>query len=82
MAELNLTGQEDLVDDIWDMLIVLNQAMLTSGRKEIWQKIDFEKRKTWINSDKDPVMNMLYNLYKKLYKNYFGPSFYSQKEFE
>ncbi|MCP3683578.1 MAG: hypothetical protein GY861_12895 [bacterium] len=60
-------------------MVKLNQHM--QDDKDIWQKIPYEKKKDIIDNNRDPLMGMLFLLYKKLYKNWFGPGLYDQKEF-
>lgn len=82
MATLTLNNQQDLVDNIMPKIQLLNQSMENSGRKEIWKKIGREKRSKWVSSGRDPIMTLLYTIYRNLYHNYFGPKLFNQAEFE
>jgi len=57
MTTLNLTGQQDLADDILPQLTAFVQALVE--RKPIWEKLSPEKRVRWVESDKDPIMALL-----------------------
>ncbi len=70
MATLNLTGQNAERTTIAPKLLRLKQ--LLDERKVIWSKIPVEKKKKWIKSEKDPVMNLAWDIYKYLDKNFFG----------
>lgn len=70
MATLNLTGQQDIKNDIAPKLLQLKQAM--EARKDIWDKLSIEKKKKWITSGKDPVMNISWDVYNYLRNKFFG----------
>lgn len=70
MAELNLTNQETIKEIIAPKLLQLKQTM--DARKEIWDKLPIEKKKKWIASGKDPIMNIAWDVYKYLRNNFFG----------
>jgi len=40
-------------------------------RKQIWDRISFEKKKQWIVSDKDPIMTLAWQTYRYLRDNFF-----------
>jgi hypothetical protein len=80
MAIFNPVQRQETKDQIWPTMLQLNQYI--QDDKTIWQKIPYEKRKSIIDDNRDPIMSMLFLFYKKLHNNWFGPKFYDQKEFE
>jgi len=66
---LNLTDQETEKAAIAPKLLKLKQ--LLDERKLIWDKLPDEKRKKWIQSGKDPVLDIAWDMYKYLHKNFF-----------
>jgi len=70
MATLNLTGQNLERADIAPKLLKLKNLM--DQRLPIWQKIPREKKKKWVQSDKDPIMGIAWDVYKYLNNNFFG----------
>ena len=72
MADLNLTGQNAEKADIAPKLVKLKNMMLE--RKPIWDKIPDAKKKAWILSNKDPIMEIAWDVYKWLRKNFFEDS--------
>ena len=74
MADLNLTGQNIEYSTIAPKLLRLKQLM--DERKVIWAKIPVAKRKLWVTSEKDPIMNVAYDVFKYLENNFFGEGYY------
>jgi len=75
MTTLNLSGQDLERDDIVPKLLKLKT--LLDDRKEIWQRISVAKRKLWVTSEKDPIMDIAYDIHKYLDNNFFGEDYYS-----
>jgi hypothetical protein len=73
MTQLNLTNQQAAVDQIQPYINALKNRML--DRKELWDKINIQKRKQWVLSDKDPIMSLAWSIYKWLDTNFFGDEF-------
>lgn len=75
MTTLNLTGQEDAKDEIWPKLVQLWGLML--DRQQMWNKIPEAKRQAWITTSptKDPIMDIAFDVYKKLNNNFFSAQF-------
>lgn len=75
MTVLNLTGQQTARDQIWPYLVQLWGLM--QDRQVMWNKISETKRQTWINlaPTDDPIMDIAFDIYKKLNNNFFGPKF-------
>ena len=69
MATINLSGQELEKQDIRPKLLKLKQLM--DQRKVVWSRIDDDKKKKWVRSDKDPVMSLAWDIYKYLKNNFF-----------
>lgn len=67
--KLDIKNQEQTKDKIKTEIDNLISSLEKRG--EIWDKIPIDKKKIWINSNKDPIMSMSWDLYKKLNK-YFG----------
>lgn len=70
MATLNLSNQETAKNNISPKLLQLKQSMDT--RKDIWDKLPIEKKKKWVTSGKDPIMNIAWDVYKYLRNNFFN----------
>ena len=70
MATLNLSGQNLERADIAPKLLRLKNLM--EQRKPLWQKASYDKRKKWVQSDKDPIMGIAWDVYKYLRDNFFG----------
>lgn len=70
MSQLNLTGQQDVHNLIAPKIQELKNVM--DARKNIWNKLPIEKKKKWVISGKDPIMNIAWNVYKYLRNNFFG----------
>ena len=69
MSKLDLSNQETTKNNIAPKLLQLKQQM--DARKDIWNKLPIEKKKKWITSEKDPVMNIAWDVYKYLRNNFF-----------
>ena len=78
MADLNLTGQNLERADIAPKLLKLKNCL--DERKVIWQKIPVEKRKLWVTSEKDPIMDISWDIFKYLRNNFFGEDYYNDSE--
>lgn len=74
MTILNLSGQGLERDDIAPKLQKLKNWM--DQRKPIWDKLTPEQRKAWVDSDKDPVMSLAWDIFKYLRDNFFGERYY------
>lgn len=60
MADLNLIDQETYKTQIQPKLLLLKQQLdLRSG---IWAKVSREKKKAWIQSGKDPIMTIAFQM--------------------
>lgn len=75
MATLNLTGQAIAKDEIWPKLVQLWGLM--QDRKSVWDKIPSNKREAWVEnaSTNDPIMDIAFDIYKKLHNQFFGTKF-------
>jgi len=69
MAELNLTTQATAGAAIRTRIIQLKT--LLEQRKPFWDRMPIEKKRAWIVSDKDPVMNLAWDIFKYLNNNFF-----------
>ncbi len=74
MADLVLTGQGIERADIAPKLLKMKN--LLDQRKVIWQKIPPEKRKVWVTSEKDPIMDIAWDIWTYLRANFFGEDYY------
>jgi len=74
MADLRLAGQSVERDDVQPKLIKLKNLM--NQRKTIWQKLPFAKRKAWVTSEKDPIIDIAWDIYNYLDTNFFGEQYY------
>lgn len=70
MANLNLSNQKAVRDTIAPYLQTMKDKL--NERKPIWDKLSDEKKKTWIQSDKDPIMTLAWQIYLFLRDNFFG----------
>jgi len=70
MANIKFTGQDIESSSIQPKLLKLKTLM--DERKEIWHKISFDKRKVWVTSNADPIMDIAWDVYKYLDTNFFG----------
>ena len=50
---------------------VLDLKTQMNKRLEIWGKLSIEKKRSWIDSGKDPIMSLAWQIYKDL-KVFFG----------
>lgn len=69
MSQLNLTGQQNVYNLIAPKIQELKNVM--DARKNIWDKLPIEKKKKWVTSGKDPIMNIAWSVYKYLRNNFF-----------
>ena len=68
-TSLKLTDQKATADSVDFEFKKLKKAL--DDRKELWTKCPPEKRRAWIKSEKDPVINLAWDIYKYLDKNFF-----------
>ncbi|NIV11966.1 MAG: hypothetical protein GWN62_12045 [Aliifodinibius sp.] len=75
MSILNLTDQAIAKEQIWPKVVQL--WLLMQDRKTIWDKISATKRENWVNnaSTKDPIMDVAFDIYKKLHNQFFGEEY-------
>ena len=69
MADLVLTGQGASASQIQTRIVQLRDAM--DLRKEIWDRISDDKKRQWVASGKDPMMNLSWQVYRYLRDNFF-----------
>lgn len=70
MADLNLNNQQQERDQIAPKIQQLKDRL--NDRKAVWDKLSDEKKKLWIQSGKDPVMTLAWQVYRYLRDNFFG----------
>lgn len=70
MAILSLTGQTIASAEITPKLVQLKNLM--DQRKIIWDKISDEKKRAWVLSEKDPIMDIAWDVFRYLNNNFFG----------
>ena len=70
MAQLDLKNQTALYVLVAPRIDKLKAAMAL--RKDVWDRLPQEKRKNWIASDKDPIMGLVWDVYRYLRDNFFG----------
>lgn len=66
---LNLTGQNQKANAIRPYLVELKTQM--DKRKLLWDKISDDKKKRWVKSEKDPIMNLAWQTFTYLKSNFF-----------
>lgn len=64
MAILNLTNQIIGHDEIVSKLSQLESLM--DERKVMWEKLSIKQKKSWLLSQKDPIMSIAWDNYKYL----------------
>jgi hypothetical protein len=69
MADLNLVSQSALASTIQTRITQLKTAM--DLRKDVWSRLSIEKKRAWVQSGKDPIMTLAWNIYKYLRNNFF-----------
>lgn len=69
MADLNLNNQQQERDQIAPKIQQLKDRL--NERKAIWDKLSDDKKKLWIQSGKDPVMTLAWQVYRYLRNNFF-----------
>lgn len=67
---LSLNNQNIIKEQINPKLLQLKEEL--EKRKIAWDKIPLEKRKRWIQANKDPLMGLAWSIYKYLRNNFFG----------
>lgn len=70
MTLVDLVGQTVAKTQIAPKLLQLKTQM--DARKEVWNKLPRDKKVAWIKSEKDPIMNIAWSIYKYLRTNFFG----------
>ncbi len=70
MPNLNLTGQTTAGTAIQTRIVQLKN--LLDQRKPFWDRMPNEKKKAWVKSEKDPVMNLAWDVFKYLNNNFFN----------
>lgn len=68
MAVLDLTGQTTAKNTIAPKFLALKTEL--DKRAEVWARISPEKKRQWIKSEKDPIMNLAWDITKYLVKNF------------
>jgi hypothetical protein len=66
---LDLSGQQTIYNAVAPRIVQLKDAM--NLRKPIFKKLPYAKKVTWVQSPRDPVMGLAWDVYKYLY-NFFG----------
>ncbi len=69
MADLNLTGQSTLAEQVQTRINKFRAAM--DLRKEIWDRLPLAKKRAWVKSGKDPIMTLAWKIYRYLRDNFF-----------
>lgn len=69
MPDLNLIGQTTAGTAIQTRIVQLKS--LLDQRKPFWDRMPIEKKRAWIASNKDPVMNLAWDVFKYLNNNFF-----------
>jgi hypothetical protein len=57
MTIINLAGQQTLATNLTPAFNAWKNALI--DRKPVWNKISPQKRLAWINSNKDPIMDLV-----------------------
>ena len=73
MVVLNLTNQNNIKNQVLPYTVSLWTEMLK--RKDAWALIPEQKRRACIEGEYDVMIGLAWDIYKKLYKNFFGPEF-------
>ena len=73
MVVLNLTNQTNIRNQVQPYMVALWQEMLK--RKEAWALIPENKRKQCIEGEYDVMIDLAWDIFKKLYNNFFGKEF-------
>jgi hypothetical protein len=69
MADLRLISQQTHRDQIAPKINQLKTQL--DLRKDIWVKVSPEKKRQWVQSGKDPIMTLAYQMYEYLHDNFF-----------
>jgi hypothetical protein len=67
---LNLAGQQTIKTQVGPKLLQLKTAL--DLRLPVWNRLSLAKKRAWIRSNKDPVMDIAFDIYKYLDANFFG----------
>ncbi len=60
----NLIGQQTIADNLAPKIQNLKTQM--DARKTVWEKCSRPKKKAWVQSGKDPIMTLAWQIYKYL----------------
>ncbi len=69
MALFNFTNQQQLYDTILPAFQAMKAQL--NARRPLWDKLSFAKKKAWVTSNKDPIMDLGWDTYKFL-NDYFS----------
>lgn len=69
MPTLNLTGQQAAMDTINPKLAQFRN--LLEARKDVWQRATLAKKRAWVKSANDPVIDKAWDTYRYLRDNFF-----------
>ena len=78
MQVLNLTNQTTIKNQVWPYLVAMWTEMLK--RKDVWATMPENKRVMIIEEERDVMIDIAWDIFVKLYKNFFGPKFLTQIE--
>ena len=67
---MNLTGQKEYRDQIAPHINRLKTEL--DKRQIIWNKLSRAKKEQWIQSGRDPIMTLAWQIFKYLRNNFFG----------
>lgn len=68
MTILNLTNQETTKSQIAPKLLALKTEL--DKRSVVWERLSQEKKRQWIKSEKDPIMNLAFDITKYVVRNF------------
>lgn len=69
MTDLNLTGQATSASQIQTRITQFKSAI--DLRKDVWNRMSDTKKKAWVQSGKDPIMTIAWQIYRYLRDNFF-----------
>lgn len=78
MKELNLTNQENIRNAVQPYVVAMWNELLK--RKDIWGTLSIEKRQQIIEEEHDVMIDLAWDIFKKLYKNFFNEKTLPLKE--
>ena len=70
MAEIVLTNQKEYADNVEPQIQDFRDQL--EVRKDIWNKLGQEKQRSWIENQKDPVIDSAWRMYEYLHDSFFG----------